>query len=252
MKCCVVIPARFASSRLPRKMLLAATGKPLIQHTYEAACRAERPATVVVATDHPAIVSAVQAFGGRVVMTSPGCASGADRVAEVAREMPDYDIVVNVQGDEPEIDPAAIDLAAELLDRDPSAPVATLSAPIRDADRLADPANVKVVCDHAGRALYFSRSPIPFARDTPTPLVHTEPAVYHQHLGLYAYRREFLLRLAELPPSPLEQIEKLEQLRLLQAGEPIAVGSVPYATPGIDTADDYSAFVRRVSRRQAA
>ena len=160
----VVIPARLASTRLPRKLLLAETGKPLIQHTYEAASRARKPAGLLVAADHEEIAAAVRGFHGRVVMTSPACASGTDRVAEVARAMPDVDVFVNVQGDEPEISAAAIDLAVELLQRDPKAAMSTLATPIRERARLEDPSCVKVVFDDDHRGLYFSRAPIPFAR----------------------------------------------------------------------------------------
>ncbi|MEM9185774.1 MAG: 3-deoxy-manno-octulosonate cytidylyltransferase [Planctomycetota bacterium] len=247
MRSCVVIPARLASTRLPKKMLLAETGKPLVQHTYETACRAGRPSSVVVATDHEAIRAAIQSFGGEAVMTSPECASGTDRVAEVARSRPDVDVFVNLQGDEPELDPAAIDRVIAMLESDPSAAMATLATPIDQPARVADRSNVKVVFDGAGRALYFSRSPIPFVRD---PLA--TPQQRFQHVGLYAYRRDFLLRLAETPPSPLEQAEQLEQLRVLEAGETIRVGQIADAAPGIDTPDDYAAFVQRANVRRAA
>ncbi|MEM6329120.1 MAG: 3-deoxy-manno-octulosonate cytidylyltransferase [Planctomycetota bacterium] len=253
MKSCVVIPARFASTRLPGKMLLAETGRPLVQHTYEAACGAAKPSAVFVATDHPEIRQAVEAAGGTAVETSPDCASGTDRVAEVARQRPEFDIVVNLQGDEPELDPAAIDQVIALLERRPDAAMATLATPILDPRRVADPSNVKVVFDAAGRALYFSRSPIPYIRDTLRHGLSGAPIKRFQHIGLYAYRREFLLKLAAMPPSPLEQAEKLEQLRVLEAGEAILVGQVASAAPGIDTPADYQAFVDRWrSLRRAA
>lgn len=246
MRSYMVIPARLASTRLPRKLLLAETGKPLIQHTYEAARRATRPSGIVVAADHPEIADAVRAFGGEVVMTSPDCASGTDRVAEVARQLPDVDVLVNIQGDEPEISPAAIDLAVELLERDANAVMATLATPIRERAKLDDPACVKVVCDARGRALYFSRSVIPHPRSWSDDYLAREPAVYLQHIGLYAYRREFLLRLTELPQSDLEKIESLEQLRVLHHGYAIQVGIIDEPTIGIDTPADYAAFVQRV------
>lgn len=251
MKSCVVIPARHASTRLPSKMLLAETGLPLVQHTYQQACLAERPCGVVVATDHQEIVSAVNRFGGEAVLTDPNCTSGTDRVAELARAMPDVDIFVNVQGDEPEIDPAAIDRVVEILEQDTAAPMSTVAAPIRDAEKLADPAVVKVVIGDSGQALYFSRCPIPFYRDTEVPPLDANPPLYLQHMGLYAYRREFLLQLAQMPPAALEQAESLEQLRVLAAGEKIAVGIVARASSGIDTPEDYTAFVKR-QRRIAA
>lgn len=247
MESCVVIPARYASTRLPEKMLLAETGKPLVQHTYETARKAAKPASVVVATDHTGIADAVTRCGGEVVMTSPDCASGTDRVAEVARQRPSVDIFVNLQGDEPELDPAAIDQVIGMLEANPAAAMATLATPITSPARVADPSNVKVVFGADGRALYFSRSPIPFVRD---PL---DAAVQRfQHVGLYAYRRDFLLKLATLPPSPLEQAEKLEQLRVLEAGETILVGQIDDAAPGIDTPEDYAAFVARQRSHRAA
>lgn len=241
----IVIPARLASTRLPRKLLLADTGRPLLQHTWQSASRAAKPAGVVVAADHEEIATAVRGFGGQVVMTSPDCASGTDRVAEVARLMPDVDIFVNVQGDEPEISAAAIDLAVELLERDASAVMSTLATPIRDREKLNDPACVKVVFDDEQRAMYFSRAPIPFPRDWEDALLTSEPASFHQHIGLYAYRREFLLRIAEFPRASSEKIENLEQLRVLAAGYDIAVGIVDEPTLGIDTPEDYRAFVER-------
>lgn len=241
----VVIPARLSSTRLPRKMLLAETGKPLVQHTYEAAFLASRPERVIVATDHAEIEAAVREFGGEVRMTSPDCASGTDRVAAVARELRDADIVVNVQGDEPEISGAAIDYVIQMLEEQPSAVMSTLATPLRDRAQIESPNCVKVVFDASGKALYFSRSPIPHVREWRDELLHATPAAYHLHLGIYAYRRDFLLRLASMPPGRLEQLEKLEQLRVLEAGYSIAVGVVDHAAPGIDTAEEYRAFVRR-------
>ncbi len=245
----IIIPARLASTRLPRKLLLAETGKPLIEHTYESARRARRPAGICVATDHEDIYRAVQAFGGRAEMTDPNAASGTDRVAEVARRMPEADIIVNVQGDEPEIAGSSIDLAIELLDTHPEAPMSTLATPIRSRRQLEDPACVKVVFDRQSRALYFSRSPIPRAREWDDTLLAADPPHFYQHVGLYAYRREFLLKLAGMPPSSLEKVEKLEQLRVLQAGYSILVGVVDAATFGIDTPEDYAAFVEENSFR---
>jgi 3-deoxy-manno-octulosonate cytidylyltransferase (CMP-KDO synthetase) len=249
----IVIPARYSSTRLPNKMLLRETGKSLLEHTYEAACGAKKAAGVLVATDHAEIAREVERFGGDFVMTSPDCASGTDRVAEVARKLPRADVVVNVQGDEPEISPVAIDRMIELLEQNPAAGMSTLATPIRQPEQVTNPACVKVVFDHSGRAMYFSRSQIPFLRDAPrveraesssTP-VFNEPPLWFQHLGLYAYRREVLLELAALPPSPLELAEKLEQLRMLQSGGTILVGVIEHAACGIDTPDDYAAFVAR-------
>lgn len=252
LRSCIVIPARLASTRLPRKLLLKETGKSVLQHTYESACRATRPLHVCIAADHREIAAEVESFGGRVVMTDPAAASGTDRVAEVARQMPDIDVVVNVQGDEPEVSAAAIDLAVQLLEDHPDAVMSTLATPIRDRQRLADPACVKVVFDSAGRALYFSRSPIPCARTWDDGLLIAEPACFYQHIGLYAYRRDFLLRLSQMPPSGLERLECLEQLRVLDAGFAILVGVVDEPTIGIDTPADYEAFVRRTRDRSAS
>lgn len=242
----IVIPARLASTRLPRKLLLTETGKPLIQHTYEAASRAKKPHGVIVAADCEEIAAVVQQFGGQVELTSPLCASGTDRVAEVARRTPGVELFVNVQGDEPEISAAAIDLAVELLERNPTAVMATLATPIRSREKLHDPSCVKVVFDQQQRALYFSRAPIPFPRDWRDDYLTAQPAVFHQHIGLYVYRRDFLLRLADIPRAMVEQVENLEQLRVLDAGEAILVGVIDEPTLGIDTPEDYAAFVARI------
>jgi len=241
----IIIPARLASTRLPRKLLLAETGKPLLQHTYESARRARLPQGICVAADHEEIAAAVEAFGGEVEMTSPDCASGTDRVAEVARRRPEVDLIVNVQGDEPEIAGESIDLAVRLLDEHPDAVMSTLATPIRNRRQLEDRACVKVVFDAAGRAMYFSRSPIPCAREWDDRLLAADPPHFYQHVGLYAYRRDFLLRLAQMPQAAIEKIEKLEQLRVLNAGYSILVGVVRENTFGIDTPEDYAAFVNK-------
>lgn len=241
MRVAVVIPARYASTRLPGKPLLRATGKYLVQHVYEQAAAARCAAEVVVATDDDRIRAAVLSFGGRVVMTSPDHPSGTDRAAELAAGLT-ADVVVNVQGDEPQVDPAAIDLLAGLM-ADGTADMATLAVPLPDRESYLSPNVVKVVSDDAGRALYFSRSPIPFVRDG-EPDFAARPARFLQHLGLYAYRRAFLLRLAATPPHPLEEAEKLEQLRVLGTGGTIRLGLVEHAHRGVDTPADYDAFVR--------
>jgi 3-deoxy-manno-octulosonate cytidylyltransferase (CMP-KDO synthetase) len=247
----LVIPARLASSRLPRKLLLRETGKSLIQHTYEAARRARRPLGVSVATDHEEIFREVQSFGGKAVMTDPQAPSGTDRVAEAAEGLTDADIIVNVQGDEPELAGESIDLVIKLLEDDRTAVMATLATPIRNRRQWEDPACVKVVFDHRGKALYFSRSPIPYPREQEQALFNSDPPKFYQHVGLYAYRRDFLLKLAAMPPSPLEKLEKLEQLRVLEAGYSILVGVVDEPTFGIDTPEDYRAFVEKYSSRSA-
>ena len=241
----IIIPARLHSTRLPQKLLLRETGKPLIQHTYEAASTATAPSGVCVAADHDDIAREVRSFDGQVVMTDPLAASGTDRVAQAAAELHDVDVVVNVQGDEPEISGIAIDLAVHLLEENPAADMSTLATPIRRREQLDDPACVKVVFDGAGRALYFSRSAIPHPRQWSDELLRAEPPHFFQHIGLYAYRREFLLQIASLPPSQLETVEGLEQLRVLAAGHTILVGVVDEPSVGIDTPDDYRAFVSR-------
>jgi 3-deoxy-manno-octulosonate cytidylyltransferase (CMP-KDO synthetase) len=241
MKTAIIIPARYASTRLPGKPLLRETGKYLIQHVYERACAVRNVGAVVVATDDSRIASAVERFGGCYVMTRRDHPSGTDRVAEVASGL-DAELIVNLQGDEPLIDPASLELLTDLMARDASAVMATLAVPIRNEEQWRNPNCVKVVCDETGRALYFSRSPIPFVRDG-VPNFAAKPPRFLQHLGLYAYRREFLLRLASLPPAPLELAEKLEQLRVLALGLPIQVGVVEQTGLGVDTYDDYRHFV---------
>lgn len=245
----IVIPARLASTRLPGKLLLRETGKTLLQHTFEAAGQARRPTGICIAADHASVFDEARAFGSEVRMTSTDLASGTDRVAAVARDLIQADIIVNVQGDEPELSGAAIDLVVELLEANPQAVMSTLATPIRSREQLEDPACVKVVFDQQGRALYFSRSPIPHARQWDDALLSSEPASFHQHVGMYAYRRDFLLRLAEMPRSTLEKIENLEQLRVLEAGEEILVGVIDEPTRGIDTPADYRAFVERWRNR---
>jgi 3-deoxy-manno-octulosonate cytidylyltransferase (CMP-KDO synthetase) len=248
VKTAIVIPARYASSRLPGKPLLRQTGKYLIQHVYERACQAKRGGQAIVATDDPRIVAAVESFGGNVVLTRRDHRSGTDRVAEVAQVL-DADCVINLQGDEPLIDPGALDLLPELLERDSSAHMATLAVPVDKLERWRDPNCVKVVCDDQGRALYFSRSPIPYVRDG-NPTFGSQPQRFLQHLGIYAFRRAFLLKLATLRPHPLEELEKLEQLRPLVLGYRIHVGVVPHSAIGVDTLEDYEEFVRSYRQSQ--
>jgi 3-deoxy-manno-octulosonate cytidylyltransferase (CMP-KDO synthetase) len=202
---------------------------------------------MVVAADHDEIADAVRTFGGDVQMTSPDCASGTDRVAEIARTLDHVDILVNVQGDEPELPGASIDLAVEMLEANPDMVMSTLATPIRERAVLEDPSCVKVVFDGRGKALYFSRSPIPHAREWRDELLEADPPHFYLHIGLYAYRREFLLQLAGLPRTPLEKLESLEQLRVLEHGYSIGVGVVQERTVGIDTPEDYRAFVRRAA-----
>lgn len=254
MRTAIVIPARYGSTRLPGKPLLRSTGKYLIEHVYEQALHAKSATTVIVATDDSRILAAVESFGGRAMMTRKDHPSGTDRIAEVAEGLPDIDTIINLQGDEPLFDAANLDLLAGLLANDSQADVATLATPIRDRETYLSPNCVKVVCDDRGRALYFSRSPIPFFRDREPELRAVPPQIL-LHLGVYAYRRETLLKLAATPPHPLEQAEKLEQLRVLGTGGTIRIGVVSAAHRGVDTPADYTAFVEayreRGSRRAA-
>jgi 3-deoxy-manno-octulosonate cytidylyltransferase (CMP-KDO synthetase) len=226
---------------------LRETGKSVLQHTYEAAGRARKPAGICVAADHEEIAAEVSSFGGQVFLTSPACASGTDRLAEVAPRLPQADILVNVQGDEPELSGEAIDQVVGLLEQHPRAAMATLATPIYERSKLVDPSCVKVVFDAAGKALYFSRAPIPHAREWRDDLLNHEPPLFYQHLGLYAYRRKFLMEFARLSRTPLERLENLEQLRAIEHGHAILVGVVDEPTIGIDTADDYRAFVQRMA-----
>ncbi len=240
MRVVAIIPARYASTRLPGKPLLGETGKPLIQHVVESVHRARGVERIVVATDDGRIAEAVGAFGGEALMTRGDHACGTDRLAEAAEKLglADDDIVVNVQGDEPEIPPACLEKLIGLL-AESSAPMATLATPLAGAE-VGDPNRVKVVCDLSGRAMYFSRSPIPHDRDG------CGGVEYLLHLGVYAYRAGFLKEFASLPPTLAEQAEKLEQLRALEHGREIVVAVVAYDGSGIDTRADYEAFVRRV------
>ena len=245
----IVIPARLASTRLPRKLLLAETGKPLIQHTFQSARSSKLAQDVLVAADDPEIVATVEKFGGRALLTDPNHSCGTDRIAEIARQLDDYDLFVNVQGDEPEITGEAIDLALSVFAERPEANMATLATPIRDRAALDSPNCVKVVLDRLQRALYFSRSAIPYPRNWQDSLLTGDRPHYFQHIGLYVYRRDFLQNISQTPPSAIELIESLEQLRVLYLGESIHVRVTEHAVRGIDTLEDYQAFVRRCSNR---
>jgi 3-deoxy-manno-octulosonate cytidylyltransferase (CMP-KDO synthetase) len=237
-----LIPARYASTRFPGKPLHPIAGKPLIQHVVERCRRAKSLAEVIVATDDERIREVAAKFC-RVEMTSPDHPSGTDRIAEVMHRC-ECDAAVNIQGDEPLIDPAVIDAVAGAL-RD--APMSTAAAPIKDAADYENPNVVKVVVSAAGRALYFSRRTIPYLRDAASRSVAEQLAAFPflKHLGLYGYRRETLLRLVKFPVSPLERAEKLEQLRALEHGVDIAVVRVDYDSVGVDVPED----VERVARR---
>ena len=251
-----VIPARLESSRLPGKMLLCETGKSLIQHTWESASGAKilqdsesGEPRLLIATDSLKIAANAATFGGRIAMTGEH-SCGSDRIAEIVRRGDlNADIIVNIQGDEPDIDPAAIDRVASLLIDNPAVGMATLCTPITDLETLNDPGNVKAVCGSNGQALYFSRSPVPFCRDGKIDELLAGESPFKLHLGIYAYRRQFLLEMTSRPPSPLENLEKLEQLRALEMGATILIAEVAHRSVGIDTPADYARFV--ASRRAA-
>ncbi|MFO0919142.1 MAG: 3-deoxy-manno-octulosonate cytidylyltransferase [Planctomycetaceae bacterium] len=240
-----LIPARLQSTRLPRKLLLNETGRPLIQYVWEQTRQAKSLDDVIVATDSEEIAAAVNKFGGRCELTGEH-PSGTDRIAEVVRRcLPDGDIVVNIQGDEPDINPANIDTLVETLQREPTAEMATLSTPLKTLEQVQATSCVKVVRAADGRALYFSRSVIPHCRDRDPAEMLVAEQPWLLHVGIYAYRRDFLLNLSQLPPSRLEQLEKLEQLRALEAGARIQVAIVEHRSVGIDTPEDYDQFVKR-------
>ncbi len=226
-------------------MLADRTGKPLVQHVYERAAQAQLVARVIVATDDQRIADAVRHFGGEAVMTRGDHHNGTSRIAEAAEAI-DAAIIVNVQGDEPEMDPAVIDLAVQTLIDDPDASVATIASPMSEHDDPSNPNIVKVVVNQHGRAMYFSRALIPHDRDG---VGETAPVL--KHVGLYVYRREFLPAYIALPATPLETTERLEQLRVLEHGESIAVAITPCETQGIDTPEQYEAFVQRYLAAQA-
>jgi 3-deoxy-manno-octulosonate cytidylyltransferase (CMP-KDO synthetase) len=237
MRITAIIPARFASTRFPGKPLVKIAGKTMIERVYERVGSSATINRVIVATDDQRIYQAVTAFGGEAWMTREDHASGTDRLAEVAGQL-EADLVVNVQGDEPLIAPAMIDAAVAPLRDDPSIPMGTLKSAISDWQEFRDPNVVKVVTDHAGYALYFSRSPIPFPRDEWSAAAPTDQLGAFKHIGLYVYRRDFLLRFAAMPQSPLEQLEKLEQLRALEQGYRIRVVETDQTCIGVDTPED--------------
>ncbi|MEO5368697.1 MAG: 3-deoxy-manno-octulosonate cytidylyltransferase [Magnetococcus sp. DMHC-1] len=226
-----IIPARYASTRLPGKPLADIAGKPMIQHVYERAAQA-RLDRVLVATDDERIQQAVLAFGGEVIMTSPDHPSGTDRVAEAARHL-EADLIVNVQGDEPLLHPHMLDQILEPMRTDSTIPMGTLAHPLTDPIDFFSPDVVKVVCNREGFALYFSRAPIPFARDQ-----KGVASGVLRHIGLYVYRADFLQHFARMNPTPLEQMEKLEQLRALENGFPLRVVVTTFSATGVDTATD--------------
>jgi len=245
MQAAVIIPARYASTRLPGKPLLDRTGKPLIVHVVEQAAKAKLAKSVIVATDDRRIAEGVKRHGHTAVMTRADHPNGSSRIAEVAAGLPKgFEIIVNVQGDEPEIEPEVIDRLIERLKIN-SELVATVVCPFAPSEDPANPNVVKVVVGRNGRCLYFSRSVIPHQRDRD----YDSPA-YLKHLGIYAYRRHFLDLYTRMPPTPAEQAEQLEQLRILEHGHAIGAIAVEKAHQGIDTPEQYDAFVKRFQQSQ--
>jgi 3-deoxy-manno-octulosonate cytidylyltransferase (CMP-KDO synthetase) len=228
-----VIPSRYAAVRLPGKPLVSIAGKPMIQHVWERVSRATKLAKVVVATDDERIRAAVKAFGGEAIMTRSDHRSGTDRVAEVAVAA-HADIFINVQGDEPLVAPEAVDALVEAIAEDETVQLATLAVPLQNPKDIMDPNIVKVVLDFNGDALYFSRAPIPWVRDTASS-VH---ARHLKHLGLYAYRREALLDYRTLPPGDLERVEQLEQLRWMENGYKMRVAETEHDAVSVDVPED--------------
>lgn len=254
-----IIPARYESARLPGKLLLNLAGRPLIAHTIERARAACNVSSVIVATDDKRIFDAVSDFGGEAVMTKASHASGSDRIAEVARDLPFGTVIVNVQGDEPIISPKTIEAAVDALIADPEAHISTTCEPIESKEELLDPNVVKVITGDGGYAVYFSRSPIPFPREAalrhggdPGRAIDAEPellSIFRKHTGLYVYRREYLLEFTKMPRTHLEKTEMLEQLRALENGARIRVVEAVARSIGVDTAEDFER-VKEILRRQ--
>jgi 3-deoxy-manno-octulosonate cytidylyltransferase (CMP-KDO synthetase) len=251
MKITAIIPARYGSTRFEGKALADIGGKPMIQHVYERTCRSALISEVVVATDDDRIAAAVRKFGGRAEMTSTGHETGTDRLAEVAARM-DSDIIVNVQGDEPLIEAAMIDEAIEPLTADAALPMSTLKSRIKTLHDFLSPNVVKVVTDWEGYALYFSRSPLPNFRDKWNDLKDEKfssgKLLSYKHVGLYVYRREFLLQYSQMSPTYLELSEKLEQLRVLENGYRIKVVETSFESIGVDTPADLAAVVEKLKK----
>lgn len=248
MRVAAIIPARYASSRLPGKPLADITGKPMVWRVYERAKMAKLVDEIWVATDDQRVYDAVREYGGNVLMTSPDHPSGTDRLAEAAEKIK-ADIYVNVQGDEPLIPPELIDAAVEPLLTDPTLNMATAAREITSPDEIADPSVVKVVLDENGYALYFSRAPIPFHRDIWANGSFISGSCL-KHIGLYVYRRDFLLKYAKIPPTALELTEKLEQLRALGHGERIKVVITKLESIGVDTPEDLDKVIRLIQKEK--
>lgn len=253
-----VIPARFDSTRLPGKMLLPLNGKPLILHTLERARSAKNVSRVIIATDDERILRVVEENGCEAVLTSKNHQSGSDRIAEVAANLPENSIIVNIQGDEPLISPKTIETAVDVMLADETTDIATTCEKIENASDVINPNAVKVITDENGFALYFSRAPIPFPREAVSKYgdlktaLENEPtliSLFRKHTGLYVYRREYLLKFTRLPQSNLEKTEMLEQLRALENGARIKVVEVWESSIGVDTAEDFERAQRILKGR---
>lgn len=233
-----IIPARFASSRLMGKPLADIGGKPMIQHTYNSAKKSKLLDKVIIAVDDDKVFQVVKSFGAEVFMTPKDCASGSDRIAYVVEQIPEAQIIVNIQGDEPFIKGKMIDQAIEPLWIDKKVSLSTLARRITSVEEMKSPAAVKVVFDYHNFAMYFSRSPIPFVRDARTNMERVQSAEIYKHIGLYVYRRDVLLKFTTLRPTDLEQIEKLEQLRFLEHGYKMKIVVTEYDSLSVDTPRD--------------
>ncbi len=234
-KTAIVIPARYASTRLPAKPLLEVKGKPIIQYVYEAAEKSKLAACAIVATDDERIKAAVEKFGGVCEMTDKEHKCGSDRIAQIAKRHEDFDYILNLQGDEPQITPEVIDIAIKTLIDDKTADISTLVRKIDDINQINNPNCVKCVFDNNFNALYFSRCPIPYERNR-------DKSPYYAHIGIYGYKKESLIKMTNLTQTNLEQQESLEQLRALQNGMKIKVAIVELNPTGIDTIEDYEKF----------
>ncbi len=244
MKILGVIPSRYASSRFPGKPLVNIKGKPMVQHVYERAIQAKRLSEVVVATDDQRIYDAVMGFGGKVIMTSESCENGTDRCREVIeKHLPEYDVIINIQGDEPYVHPEQIDKLCSLFENE-NVRLGTLAKQTHSADDILNPSRVKVVIDKSMDALYFSRSPIPFLRGKDNN-EWGKHHIYYKHLGLYGYRKEELLKYNQLKPSALEKAEALEQLKWLENGHKMRVGITEHDSYAIDTPEDLDELLSR-------
>ncbi len=249
MKILGIIPARYASTRFPGKPLALIEGKPMVQHVYERTCSSGAVDHTIVATDDERIANCVLSFGGKVMMTSDKHRSGTDRCSEVVSSLGEqgaqYDVIINIQGDEPFVDSSQLQTLADVFRHDANTQIATLKKEITDLDLLLSPNSVKVICNQHGQALYFSRQPLPYIRNVESAqwLQHN---TFYKHIGIYAFRRDTLLKVAALPQSPLELCESLEQLRWIENGLPIAVRETTVENASIDTLEDLQELINKL------